>query len=58
MKTSLGQLSLEYIGPKIWSDIPEKSLIPLENNIKTSCYLSRIPVDLSRSSFSNGCHFP
>ena len=24
MKTSLGQLSLKYIGPKIWSSIPEK----------------------------------
>ena len=24
MKTSLGQLSLKYIGPKIWSNIPEK----------------------------------
>ena len=23
MKTSLGQLSLKYIGPKIWSNIPE-----------------------------------
>jgi len=23
MKTSLGQLSLTYIGPKIWSSIPE-----------------------------------
>jgi len=23
MKTSLGQLSLMYVGPKIWSDIPE-----------------------------------
>jgi len=30
MKTFLGQLSLKYIGPKIWSDIPEnlKSLSP------------------------------
>jgi len=24
MNTSLGQLSLKYIGPKIWSNIPEK----------------------------------
>ena len=24
MKTSLGQLSLKYIGPKIWSNIPER----------------------------------
>ena len=24
MKTSLGQLSLKYTGPKIWSNIPEK----------------------------------
>jgi len=24
MKTSLGQLALKYIGPKIWSNIPEK----------------------------------
>ena len=24
MKTFLGQLSLKYIGPKIWSNIPEK----------------------------------
>ena len=24
MKTSLGQLCLKYIGPKIWSNIPEK----------------------------------
>jgi len=30
MKTFRGQLSLKYIGPKIWSDIPEnlKSLSP------------------------------
>jgi len=24
MQTSLGQLSLKYIGPKMWYDIPEK----------------------------------
>ena len=24
MKTTVGQLSLKYIGPKIWSNIPEK----------------------------------
>jgi len=30
MKTSLGQLSLKYIGPKIWSNIPE--------NLKSSPY--------------------
>ena len=23
METSLGQLSLKYIGPKIWSNLPE-----------------------------------
>jgi len=30
MKTSLGQLSLKYTGPKIWSNIPEnlKSFSP------------------------------
>jgi len=30
IKTSLGQLSLKYIGPKIWSNIPEnlKSFSP------------------------------
>jgi len=42
MKTSLRQLSLKHIGPKIWPGIPENlkslCLIQLENNIKTSCY--------------------
>jgi len=28
MKTSLGQLSLKYIGPKIWSNIPENLKSP------------------------------
>jgi len=30
MKTSLGQFSLKYIGPKIWSNVPE--------NLKSSLY--------------------
>ena len=48
MKTFLGQLSLKYIGPKIWSNIPENRLrlIHLAKNIKKSCYLARLPVDL------------
>ena len=51
MKTSLGQLSLKYIGPRIWSNIPEnlKSLRPYSfakqyKNVllswKNSCWLS------------------
>ena len=50
MKTSLGQLSLKYIGPKIgltfrknWNHL---RLIHLAKNIKKSCYLARLPVDL------------
>jgi len=31
MKTSLGQLSLMYIGPRLWSEIPE--------NLKTFIFL-------------------
>jgi len=50
MKTSLGQLSLKYIGPKIWSNIPEKlkssSPYSFGKNMKKSCYLARLPVDL------------
>ena len=53
MKMSLGQLSLKYIGLKIWSDfdlIFLKNLnlfrsIHLQNNTKTPCYLAKIPVD-------------
>jgi len=49
MKTSLGQLSLKYIGPKIWSNIPEnlKSSLPYSfgKEYKKSCYLARLPVD-------------
>jgi len=44
LKTSLGQLSLKYIGPKIWSDIPEnlKSSSPYSfgkqyKNVLLSC---------------------
>ena len=50
MKTSLGQLSLKYIGPKIWSNIPEnlKSSSPFSfgKNYKKFWYLARLPVDL------------
>jgi len=50
MKTSLGQLSPKYIGPKIWSNIPEKlkssSPYSFDKNLKKSCYLTRLPVDL------------
>ena len=51
MKTSLGQLSLKYIGPKIWSNVPEKlkSSSPYsfdKKYKKKSCYLARLPVDL------------
>jgi len=57
MKTSLGQLSLKYIGPKIWSNIPEnlKSLSPysFRKNIKTPCYLAKNPVDFR----SYACQF-
>jgi len=49
IKTSLAQFSLKYIGPKIWSNIPEnlKSFSPYSfaEQHKTSCYLARIPVD-------------
>ena len=67
MKTSLGQLSLKYIGPKIWSNIPEnlKSSSPSsfgKENIETSGYLARIPVDLRFICLSHfvilcWCHF-
>jgi len=50
MKTSLGQLSLTYIGPKIWSNIPEKlkssSTYSFGKKYKKSCYLARLPVDI------------
>jgi len=50
MKTSLGQLSLKYIGPKLWSDIPDKlkssSPYSFGKKYKKSCYLARFPVDL------------
>jgi len=50
MKTSLGQLSLKYVGPKIWCNIPEnlKSSSPYSfgKKYKKSCYLARLPVDL------------
>jgi len=50
MKTSLGQISLKYIGPKFWSNIPEKfkssSPYSFGKKIKKSCYLVRFPVDL------------
>jgi len=51
MNTSLGQISLKYIGPKIWSNIPEKlkSSSPYsfgKKKYKRSCYLARLPVDL------------
>ena len=51
MNTTLGQLSLKYIGPKIWSNIPEKlkSSSPYsfgKKKYKRSCYLARLPVDL------------
>ena len=50
MKTSLGQLSLKYIGPKIWSNIPEKlkssSPYSFGKKFKKSCYLDRLPVHL------------
>jgi len=52
MTASLRQLSLKYVGPKIWFNIPEnlKTLSPFinfENNIKTHCYLAKIPVHFS-----------
>jgi len=50
MKTSLGQLSRKYIGPKIWSNIPEKlkssSPYSFGKKYKKSYYLARLPVDL------------
>jgi len=67
MKTSLGQLSLKYIGPKIWSNIPEKlkSSSPYsfgKKYKKKSCYLARLPVDLrficlSHSVILRWCHY-
>jgi len=49
MKTYLGQLSLSILVRNFGLNIPEilKSSSPysFENNIKTSCYLARIPVD-------------
>ena len=58
MNTSSGQLSLRYIGPKIWSNIPEnlKSSSPYslgKKYKKKSCYLARLPVDLHRTCLSN-----
>jgi len=50
MKTSLGQLSLKYIDPKIWSNIPEKlkssSPYSFGKKYKKSCYLAKLPVHL------------
>ena len=50
MKISLGQLSLKYIGPKIWSNIPEKlkstSHYSFGKKYKKFCYLARLRVDL------------
>jgi len=67
MKTSLGQLSSKYIGPKSWSNIPEnlKSSSPYSFGQiykKKSCYLSRLPVDLrficlSHSVILRWCHY-
>jgi len=49
MKTSLGQLSLKYIGPQIWSDIPKNlkslALFNWKTLKKTPCYPAEIPVD-------------
>jgi len=49
MKTSLGQLSLNHIGPKIWSNVPEKlnrlRFIYLAKSMKKSCFLAKLPVD-------------
>jgi len=50
IKASLVQLSLKYIGPKIWSNILEKlkssSPYSFGKKCKKSCYLARLPVDL------------
>ena len=58
VKTSLGQLSLKYIGPKIWSNIPEKlkSSSPYsfgKKYFKKSCYLDILPVDLHSKCLSH-----
>jgi len=66
MKTSLGQLSLKNIGPKIWSNIPENlkssSLYSFGKKYKkvllcyqTSCYLRFIC--LSHSAILRWCHY-
>jgi len=66
MKTSLGQLSLKYIGPKIWSNIPEKlkSFLPYSFGKKckkvllscqTSCWSSFF--NLSHSVILRWCHY-
>jgi len=62
MKTSLGQLSLKYIGPKIWSNIPEKlkSSSPYsfgKKYIKKSRYLAKLPVDLRSICLSHSVWF-
>jgi len=60
MKTSLGQLSLKYVGSKIWSHLPGKlkslSLIHLEHNINTSCYFAKISVDFRFICLSLFCN--
>ena len=57
MKTSLGQVSIKYSGPNIWSDIPENlkfnRLIHLERNIKTLYHVARISVDLRCTCLSH-----
>ena len=49
MKTSLGQLSLKYMYPTLWSKHSWKFEIFFASfiwqTIETSCYLARIPVD-------------
>jgi len=67
MKTPLSQFSLKYIGPKMWSNIPQnlKSSSPYsfgKKIKKKSCYLARLPVDLcficlSHSVTLRWCHY-
>jgi len=46
MKTTLGHLSLKYIGLTFQKNWNHLRLVQLAKNIKKSCYLARLPVEL------------
>jgi len=57
MKTSLGQLSLKYIGPKIWSNIPENLKSSSPNAFGKKIYKSpAILPDFLLSFVLYACH--